>query len=261
MVDLASMGIAFDGLMADMGTSGFWVGVGKIIGVDIVLAGDNAVVIALACRNLPPHQRMWGIALGTAVAVLMRVFFTLVVTQMMAMSYVKIIGGIALFYIALKLLTDDEQHEKDINGGTSLWTAVRTVAIADVVMSLDNVLGIAGAANGKISLIIFGLIVSIPLVVIGAQMVMKLLTRYPVLVWAGGALLGWIAGQVIATDPVVKTLLGPDWAKPVEIAAVIFGAFLVVGLAWLLKRDSGTPPTKRDNSSNEASQDRKIYIA
>ena len=260
MVDLASMGIAFDGLMADMGTSGFWVGVGKIIGVDILLAGDNAVVIALACRNLPPHQRMWGIALGTLVAVLMRVIFTLVVSQMMEMSYVKIIGGVALFYIALKLLTDGEQHEKNIKGSSNLWAAVRTVAIADVVMSLDNVLGIAGAANGKISLIIFGLLVSIPLVVVGAQMVMKLLTRYPILVWAGGALLGWIAGQVIATDPVVKALLGPDWAKPAEIAAVILGAVFVVGVAWLLRRNNTTPPTKRNDTSNEAARDNEFYL-
>jgi YjbE family integral membrane protein len=260
MVDLASMGIAFDGLMADMGTSGFWVGVGKIIGVDIVLAGDNAIVIALACRNLPAKQRMWGILLGTVAAVLLRIFFTLAVSQMMELAYVKIVGGVALFYIALKLLTDEDQCEKDIRGSSNLWTAVRTIAIADVVMSLDNVIGIAGAANGKISLIIFGLIVSIPLVVIGAQLVMKLLTRYPILVWAGGALLGWIAGQVIATDPVVKELLGPDWAKPVEIVAVILGAIFVVGVAWVLRRNNTTPPQKRDASSSKTARDKEIYL-
>lgn len=248
MFDPASWGTAFGGLMADMSTSGFWVGVAQIIWVDIILAGDNAVVIALACRNLPPSQRAWGIALGTGVAVLLRVFFTLIVTQMMMLSFVKMVGGVALFYIALKLVTEEEEKhgENNVKSSTHLWQAVRTVAVADVVMSLDNVLGIAGVANGhggsQMALIIFGLLVSIPLVVAGAQAIMALLSRYPILVWAGGALLGWVAGQVIATDPVVKGLFSQDWAHRVEIMAVILGAAAVVVVGLMKRRYDASNP-------------------
>lgn len=238
MFDPATWGSVFQAHLNSMAHSGFWVGVAQIIWVDIILAGDNAVVIALACRNLPQRQRMWGILLGTGVAVLLRVIFTVTVTELMLLSYVKIIGGVALFYIALKLLMNGEEHHdaSNVRASRNLWQAVRTVAIADVVMSLDNVLGIAAAADShgdaRIGLIIFGLLVSIPLVVAGAQLVMQLLTRFPVLVWFGGALLGWIAGQVIATDPVVKGLLRPEWHHNVEMGAAAAGALLVLGVAW-----------------------------
>jgi YjbE family integral membrane protein len=249
MFDLTSWGAVLQGQMAHMGTSGFWVGVAQIIWVDVILAGDNAVVIALACRNLPPHQRVWGIGIGTGVAVLLRIFFTLIVTNLMLLPYVKIAGGVALFYIALKLLAHEEEQpdESSIKSSSNLWQAVWTVAIADVVMSLDNVLGIAATADahgdGRVPLIIFGLLVSIPLVVAGAQVVMQLLNRYPILVWAGGGLLGWIAGQVIATDPAVKGALPHDWAPHVEMMAVILGAAFVVCVGWIRQRstDASTP--------------------
>jgi YjbE family integral membrane protein len=240
MFDPASIGTAFEALMTDIGTSSFWIGVAKIIGVDLILAGDNAVVIALACRKLPAHQRFWGIIIGTAVAVLMRVIFTLTVSQLMMLSFVKIIGGIALFYIAVKLLQDDSSHdETSVESGSTLFSAIRIIVIADVVMSLDNVLGIAGAAAGHNSqtiLIIFGLLVSIPLVVFGAQLVMRLLHRFPSLLWAGGALLGWIAGQVIATDPVVREFFSPGWKETIETIAVSGSVFVTGGgtlLGWI----------------------------
>jgi YjbE family integral membrane protein len=182
----------------------------KIIGINIVLSGDNAVVIALACRNLPRRQRAFGIMLGAGAAVVLRIVFTLLVQFLFNLPWLKLAGGLVLFWIAIKLLVDDEgADEESVAGGGSLWEAVKIVAIADIVMSLDNVLAIAGAAetappDQRIWLIIAGLIISIPLVVAGSTLIMNLLTRYPILVWAGGGLLGWIAGQLIATEPVLQ---------------------------------------------------------
>ena len=182
----------------------------KIIWINILLSGDNAIVIAMACRALPPRQRFWGIILGAGAAVLLRVIFTVALQYVLELPWLKLIGGVLLFWIAVKLLTQDEADETDIESSDNLWGAVRTVAIADVVMSLDNVLAIAAAAKGNTGLIIFGLAISIPLIVAGATLIMSLLTRFPVLVWAGAALLGWIAGELIVSDKTV--LLGiQDW--------------------------------------------------
>ena len=147
--------------------------------------------------------------LGAGAAILLRILFTLVVTALMGLPFLKIVGGLALFYIAIKLLTPEEEDDKsaEIHASERLWKAVRVIAAADVVMSLDNVIAISGASKGNVALFVFGLMASIPLIVAGARVVMGLLSRFPVLIWAGGALLGWIAGQVIATDPVVRDLL------------------------------------------------------
>jgi YjbE family integral membrane protein len=245
MPDL-SLGAAFTGLVADMSMPKFWIGVLEIIWIDILLAGDNAVVIALACRKLPRNLRVWGMALGAGVAILMRILFTLVVAMLMTVPFLKIAGGVALFYIALKLLTpEEEQHGEDIEASTHLWRAVRVIAIADVVMSLDNVIAIAGASDGHVALFMFGLAASIPLIVAGARVVMVLLTRYPALVWAGSALLGWIAGQVIATDPVVKGFLldnyGHDFARMVEFGCATAGALVVLAAGWRLRSGVSAP--------------------
>src|SRR5690606_26254787 len=175
----------------------------RIVGIDIVLAGDNAVVIALACRSLPPKQRMAGIILGAGVAVLLRIFFTVLIQHLLEVEYLKLLGGALLFWIAVKLLTSEEGKEDGVKSGSSLFEAVRIVAIADLVMSLDNMLAIAAAAGGNTYLIVFGLALSIPLVVAGSTLIMTLLTRFPILVWAGAALLGWISGELIATEPVL----------------------------------------------------------
>src|SRR5262245_27274913 len=180
----------------------FWIAVGQIIWINILLSGDNAVVIALACRGLPPKQRFWGIILGAGAAVVLRIFFTVILQYVLELPWLRLVGGLLLLWIAVKLLVQDEADETDVASSDNLWGAVRTVAIADIVMSLDNVLAIAAAAHGDTMLIIFGLAVSIPLIVAGATMIMALLTRFPVLVWAGAGLLGWIAGELMVEDPV-----------------------------------------------------------
>ncbi len=224
----------------------------KIIWINILLSGDNAIVIAMACRALPPRQRFWGIILGAGAAVLLRVFFTVILQYVLELPWLKLVGGILLLWIAIKLLTQDEADEADIHGSDNLWGAVRTVAIADIVMSLDNVLAIAAAAKGNTGLIIFGLAISIPLIVAGATLIMALLTRYPVLVWAGAALLGWIAGELIVDDrisleqiqawapalvvPNPETTLGIKAGPALHYAAATIGTVIVLIWGWMLLR-------------------------
>jgi YjbE family integral membrane protein len=216
----------------------FWVAVAKIIWINILLSGDNAVVIAMACRGLPQRQRVWGMILGAGVAVLLRIVFTGVVASLMLLPYLKIAGGLALLYIAAKLLVPDDPREDGTEAVDHLWRAVRIVAIADIIMSLDNVIAIAAAAGGNLALLVLGLAISIPLIVAGAALIMALLDRFPILIWAGAALLGWIAGEVIATDPVAAGYLinsyGVSVAHRVEYAAATAGAVLVLvaGGVW-----------------------------
>ncbi len=219
----------------------FWLSVLQIIWIDILLAGDNAVVIALACHNLPPNLRVWGMVLGAGVAVVMRIAFTLIVSGLMTFPFLKLAGGIALLFIAVKLLLpEDGSDESQIQGSEKLWKAVRIVAIADIVMSLDNVIAIAAAAKGNPALFIFGLAASVPLIIAGAAVVMSLLTRFPILVWAGAGLLGWIAGELIAHDPAVRDVLtefaGHLAHDHVSLGAATAGALLVVAVGWFLRR-------------------------
>ena len=204
MIADAGSFLSFEQIAENLGFSSYGLSVLKIIGVDIVLAGDNAVVIALACRTLPPRQRAVGIVLGTAAAVIMRILFTLVVGTLLGVPILAMAGGLILFWIALKLLLAEEASEESIRSGETLWDAVKTIAIADAVMSLDNVLAIAGAAKGDWSLIVIGLLISIPIVVGGSTLIMALLSRFPLLVWGGAALLGWIAGELIAGEKVLQ---------------------------------------------------------
>jgi YjbE family integral membrane protein len=214
----------------------------KIIGINIVLSGDNAVVIALACRALPARQRMMGILLGAGAAVVLRIIFTVLVQYLLGVPYLKLVGGLLLFWIAVKLVVAEEADEDSVAAGTSLWEAVKIVAIADVVMSLDNVLAIAAAAGNDTRLVIFGLVISIPLVVFGATLIMSLLTRFPILVWAGAALLGWVAGELIATEDAVRPFV-EQMASLVHVSpkvglrsVEILGALVVVGAGLLLRR-------------------------
>src|SRR6478736_7392393 len=185
----------------------FWVALGKIIWINVLLSGDNALVIAMACRGLQPRQRLWGMILGAGVAVVLRIIFTGIVATLMGLPYLKLVGGLALLVIAAKLLVPEQEDEDGVESASHLWAAVQIVAIADIVMSLDNVIAVAAAANGSVPLLILGLAISIPLIVAGAALIMALLTRLPALVWAGAALLGWIAGDVIATDPAIEPKL------------------------------------------------------
>lgn len=215
---------------------GFWLAVLQIIWIDILLSGDNAVVIALACRKLPPRQRMWGIVLGTLVAISLRVAFTGVVTSLMTIPYVKLVGGALLFWIAIKLLGSDNDRTGEIEAVDSLLQAIKIVAIADVVMSLDNVIAVAAAARGSYALLMFGLACSIPLIMAGAAAVIALLERFPVIVWAGAALLGWIAGEIIAGDPLFTRHLDPATVHSVQLLAATTSALLVVFVGMVRRR-------------------------
>jgi YjbE family integral membrane protein len=232
----------------DMMQAPFWVAVAQIIGVNVILSGDNAVVIALACMMLPPRQRMWGMILGAGVAVLLRVLFTLVVAQAMEYPYLKLVGGILLLWVAVKLVVPDEADEGKVESAETLWRAVRIVAIADIVMSLDNVIAIAASAQSaaervdmahaaaiKTTLIIFGLATSVPLIVAGSAILMSLLERFPILVWAGGALLGWVAGDIMIKDEALNQWFNPAVIASLHYWAAAAGALFVVGVGYLMR--------------------------
>ena len=205
--DPATIGTFFAQFRSEMQQPAFWVAVGKIIWINVLLSGDNALVIALACRGLEPRQRIWGMILGAAAAVVLRIIFTGIVATLMALPYLKLVGGLALLVIAAKLLVPEKEGEDGVKSASHLWAAVQIVVVADIVMSLDNVIAVAAAANGSVPLLVLGLAISVPLIVAGAALIMALLNRLPILIWAGAALLGWVAGDVIATDPAVQPLL------------------------------------------------------
>ncbi|KPH82522.1 TerC family protein [Bosea vaviloviae] len=214
----------------------------EIIALNIVLSGDNAVVIALACRALSPEQRSKGIALGAGVAVVLRVIFTVLIASLLNTPFLHIIGAVLLVWIAVKLIIEDGESDEDsITASSKLWKAVQTVAIADIVMSLDNVLAIAAVAKDSIPLLVAGLVISIPLIVLGASLITSLLTRFPILVWAGAALLGWVAGEMFDTDPWLVARFGAETVHRFEYPAALIGALLVVGLGYLLKHRRPDP--------------------
>jgi len=217
-------------------TPQFMFSVLQIIWIDILLSGDNAVVIALACRSLPPRQRRVGIVLGAAVAVGLRIIFALMITQLLAMPFLKLVGGLLLLWIAVKLIAGEEEEEKDIQPSETLWKAVRTIAIADAVMSLDNVVAIAAASHGNVWLFVFGLLFSIPLIVMGATLVMTLLARFPILIWAGAVLLGWVAGHMLATDPWLVEKYGQATMKALETPTAIAAALFVLAAGFFMRR-------------------------
>ena len=211
----------------------------QIIWIDLLLSGDNAVVIALACRSLPPHLRTWGIVLGSGVAILLRIIFAAVITFLLGVPFLKVAGGLLLLWIAVKLAKGEEAEEKNITASNKLYKAVWTIAIADAVMSLDNVVAIAAVSRGDIWLFGFGLALSIPLIMVGSQIIMGLIERFPVIVWAGAALLGWIAGEMIATDSLVADRFDIEpHSNPAYVMAAI-GAVLVVAFGYWFKSRAG----------------------
>jgi YjbE family integral membrane protein len=237
----------------------FWIAVGQIILIDILLGGDNAVVIALACRKLPPNLRTKGILWGTAGAIGLRVVLIFFALTLLAIPYLKIVGALLLVWIGVKLLApDDEEGHGNIQASDRLWTAIKTIIVADLVMSVDNVIAIAGAAESvggdhKMPLVVFGLLVSIPIIVWGSQLVIKLMDRFPMIITLGGMLLGWIAGTMAVTDPAllahVPTLPpGQPGALPEVLASVRYGAglagaLLVLAIGLLLKRRAAAAAT------------------
>jgi len=216
----------------------------QIVWIDLLLSGDNAIVIALACRNLPPEQRRMGMLLGAGAAIGLRIIFALMITFLLGVPFLKIIGGLLLLWIGVKLATGEDEAHEDVKASDQLWGAVKTIAIADAVMSLDNVLAISAASHGNVWLFIFGLLLSIPLIVFGAQLITSIIERFPVFIWLGAALLGWIAGEMIATDPIIIDWLKanmPAWVMPnpkqmteiIPIKMLYYGA-AAVGAAIVL---------------------------
>jgi len=237
-------------LWADLMTPAFWLAVGQIIWINILLSGDNAVVIALACRSLPPRQRFWGILLGAGAAVVLRIVFTIVIAQIMAIMLLKLVGGILLLWIAVKLLVPSEEAGEDsVKAGDTLLRAVWLVTVADIVMSLDNVIAIAAAAESaaarvdlahaltiKTTLIVFGLATSVPLIIAGSALLVALLNRFPILVWAGAGLLGWVAGEIMIKDAAVEAWLGVELVDRLHLWAAAAGAVFVIAVGYAIRR-------------------------
>lgn len=216
-------------------TPDFWIGLMKIIWINIILSGDNAVVIALAARSLPPVQQRQAVLFGSGAAVLLRIALTVVAVKLLTMPYLQIVGGVLLLYIGVQLLSDqgDGEGEEKVHG--SLLAAIRTILIADLVMSLDNVIGVAAAAHGSMLLLVLGLAISIPMVVFGSTMMIRLMERFPVVVTLGAALIGWVGGETIANDTILAPLLHDHaWLHQ---ASPVLGAALVLALGrWLQGR-------------------------
>ncbi len=221
-------------------TPEFWLAVGQIVMIDILLGGDNAVVIALACRNLPPELRRKGILWGTAGAIVLRVILIFFAMSLLALPYLKLVGAFLLLWIGVKLLVPDDDGHDNIQASDKLLGAIKTIIVADFVMSVDNVIGIAGAAQGagheghQMPLVIFGLLVSIPIIVWGSTFVLKLMDRFPLIITVGAMLLGWIAGTLAIGDPALKAYALDTTMN--RYASGVAGALLVVGLGTLLSR-------------------------
>ena len=237
----------------------FWVALMQIIWIDLLLSGDNAVVIALACRSLPPEQRKWGIILGAGAAVGLRIIFAMVVSALLDVPFLKVVGGLLLFWIAIKLVLDEGGGAHEVKSSDSLWKAVGTIAVADAVMSLDNVVAIAAAARGHAELFIFGLLLTIPLIVFGSQLILSLISRFPIVIWFGAGLLGWIAGEMVLGDKVVLEYLETSMPHFVErvpesdgvpgglkaaalphYLAAFVGAVFVLAFGWIVKSRRAT---------------------
>lgn len=211
-----------------------WAPTLQIIWIDLVLSGDNAVVIALACRSLTGKQRFWGITLGTSAAIALRILLTMVVVEILHLPFVRLVGGLLLLWIAVSLAIEDED-EKHVPAATSILTAVRIIVVADAIMSLDNVMAIAAAAKGSPLLVLFGLALSVPLIIFGANVFLALLGRFPLLIWLGAAVLGYVAGDLIAAEQLFDRFAisqMPYWEPACGAAGVI--VTLAAGLA--LKR-------------------------
>jgi len=223
----------------DFTSATFWSAFGSILLANVVLSGDNAVVIAMAARTLKPEQRGKAIFWGSAAAIVMRIVLTIVAIKLLTMPFLKMIGAFLLVYIGVDLLKgeeDDDGSGKEING---MMAAIRTILIADLVMSLDNVLAVAAAAKGDLPLLVLGLLVSIPLIVFGATLLTKVMERFPIIITIGAALLGFLAGEMLLTDPIVVEYLGKMSDQVVTIAGVV-GAVLVVAIGtWMQKRSGG----------------------
>ena len=217
-------------------TSEFWIGLMKIIWINIILSGDNAVVIALAARSLPEHQQRQAILFGSGAAVVLRIALTVVAAALLELSYLQIIGGLLLLYIGAQLLSEDGDEDEGEVEKASLFAAIRTILIADIVMSLDNVIAVAAAAKGNMTLLILGLAISIPMVIFGSAIMIKLMTRFPIIVTFGACLIGWVGGETIASDVLLRDFAADNhWF---HYAAAAVGAAVVVVWGKMLEGKS-----------------------
>jgi YjbE family integral membrane protein len=226
----------------DLTSAAFWAALGSIIWVNILLSGDNAVVIAMAARSLPERQQKKAILFGSAAAIFLRIALTVIALEMLKWPYLKLVGALLLLYIGISLLAEGEEGESDVGGGgnASLFNAVRTILVADLVMSLDNVLAVAAAAKGNVPLLVFGLAVSIPLIIFGSTLLLKVMERFPIIITTGAGLLGWLAGEMFLTDPAVVQRFGESGPLVLNTTR-IFGAALVVAVGtWLRRRHRAT---------------------
>ena len=226
-----------DTLLTDIMHPAFWLAALQIMGINILLSGDNAVVIALAVRGLPPRERFWGMVLGAGCAAVLLILFTGVVATLMQLPYLKFAGGLALFWVAIKLVTPQHTDAEDTPEAVEdLWRAVRVVVVANIVMSLDNVIAVAAAAKGNYVLLALGLAVSIPVVIAGSALFLAVIERFPLVIWGGGALLGWIAGGLLPDDPAVAAYVPAALAEKLDIACGVAGAIIVVSVGLYLVR-------------------------
>ena len=218
----------------------FWIGLIKIIWINIILSGDNAVVIALAARSLPAHQQQKAIMFGSGAAVVLRIVLTVVAVWLLQIPFLQVVGGILLLWIGVQLLSEHEEEGGEAKENAGLMAAIRTILIADLVMSLDNVIAVAAAAKGNTTLLILGLAISIPLVIFGSALMIKMMERFPIIVTLGAALIGWVGGETMVSDIALKEVAAANpW---IHYAAAAAGAALVVGLGRTLqKRHSGAP--------------------
>lgn len=221
--------------MAELTTPQFWISVVEILFVNILLSGDNAVVIALACRNLSQRQRQYGIFWGVLGAIVLRIVLTFFVMSLLVDPWLKLVGATLLLWIGIKLITEDERKERKVKASDRMLIAVGTILVADLVMSLDNVMAVAAAAKGDVWLIVFGLGISIPIVIVGSQIIVPLIARFPVLIYAGGGLLGYIAGELAAEDPEIAPWLAAN-ASALEPIFPLVGFAVVLAAGLLLTR-------------------------
>ena len=221
--------------MEYLSNADFWIGLVKIVWINIILSGDNAVVIALAARSLPPEQQKKAVMFGSGAAVVLRIVLTVVAAKLLELSFLQIVGGLLLLWIGYQLLTGEEDEDGESKGTGTMFAAIRTILIADLVMSLDNVIAVAATAQGDMLLLILGLAISIPLVIFGSTLMIKLMDRFPVIVTLGAALIGWVGGETIVHDNVLHDyVIGHPWLHYVAAAA---GAVLVVAVGkWMNSR-------------------------
>jgi YjbE family integral membrane protein len=237
--------------MAEVLTPLFWTGLLTIIWVNIILSGDNAVVIALAARSLPAHQQKKAIFWGAGAAVVLRIILTIVAVELLKLPYLKFIGGALLLWIAVQLLVPEDDDGDSIESSSNLIAAIKTILVADLVMSLDNVIAVAAAAKGSIILLVLGLLISIPLVIFGATMLMKLMERFPVIITLGAAILGWTAGEMGVTDPVAAQWVNENASYLHWIAPAIGAVVVVVVGKWLAARKTAEEPGIVDLAAEE----------